>query len=256
MTLKPLAIGIATAGTLSLASLALAQSDSTPNRTPPAAPTGASGTGAAPGAAGGAAARRGGDELDGGDRTFLENAAQGSHAEIEASKMAEKKASDPEVKAFAQKMMEDHSKANQELAALAKKKGYTPPEEPSLMQKAELKALSLTDDGFDAMYANRIGVAAHEATLDMFKEAAENAKDPEIKEFAASKVPVLEEHLKMARALDERLEAKKDREKESDRPQRDRPQRPAAPGSGTSGTSGGMGGTGGTAGTAGSGSSR
>src|SRR5690606_19727474 len=94
------------------------------------------------------------DQLDGDDEDFLENAAQSGAAEIEGSKMAQEKAKNPDVKAFADKMIQDHTKVSEELAALAKSKGYTPPTEPSMLMKAKLKTLSLTDDGFDEMYVD------------------------------------------------------------------------------------------------------
>ena len=95
------------------------------------------------------------------------------------------------------------------LDAMAKQKGYTPPTEPSLMQRAELKTLSMTDDSFDKMYASRIGVAAHEDTLKMFQDAAANAKDPDIKAFAAKHVPALQKHLEMAKAMQQEVDGKK-----------------------------------------------
>lgn len=149
---------------------------------------------------------RQGTELARGDRTFLENAAQGGHAEVEGSKLAQQKASSADVKAFASRMVQDHTKVGAELTQLATAKGYTPPSEPSLMQKGELKTLATLDGTkFDKMYSSRIGVAAHESTLKMFKEASGNAKDPDIKAFAAKHVPDLEEHLKMARDLNKKV---------------------------------------------------
>ncbi|WP_244259099.1 DUF4142 domain-containing protein [Cupriavidus gilardii] len=140
------------------------------------------------------------------DRSFLENAAQGGLAEVEGSKLAEQKASSADVKSFAARMIKDHTKVNEELTKLASSKGYTPPTEPSVVQRTELKALSALDgERFDKMYSSRIGVAAHENTVKLFKEAAQNAKDPDIKAFAAKHVPDLEEHLKMARDLNKKV---------------------------------------------------
>ena len=145
-------------------------------------------------------------DLARGDRNFLENAAQGGHAEIEGSKLAQQKAASADVKSFASRMIEDHTKVGEELVKLASSKGYTPPTEPSMMQKGELKALSaLQGARFDKLYASRIGVAAHESTLKMFREASQNAKDPDIKAFAAKHVPDLEKHLQMARDLDKKV---------------------------------------------------
>jgi len=139
------------------------------------------------------------------DRSFLENAAQGSFAEVEASKLALEKSESEDVKEFARKMVEDHQKMASEVAALAKAKGATPPEGPSLMQKTEITALRALSGGpFDKMYVNRIGVAAHESTIEMFEEASQETRDPEVKAMIDEALPKLREHLKMAQALNEK----------------------------------------------------
>ncbi|MBY4897451.1 DUF4142 domain-containing protein [Cupriavidus sp. AU9028] len=145
-------------------------------------------------------------QLAGQDRSFMENAAQGGLAEVEGSRMAQEKSQNADVKAFAAQMIKDHTKVNDELKALAARKGYTPPTEPSIMQRTELKALSALDgERFDKMYASRIGVASHEDTVKMFKEAAQKAQDPDLKAFASKNVPALEMHLKMARDLNKKV---------------------------------------------------
>lgn len=145
------------------------------------------------------------EKLDGKDRDFLENAAQAGHLEVEGSKLALEKSRSAEVKAFAQKMIEDHGKAGQKLAELSKKKGYDAPTEPSLMQQAKLKTLGLRDDGFDKAYAEGIGVSAHEDAVKLFQEASNQAEDPEIKQFATETLPTLEQHLQMAKSLEQNV---------------------------------------------------
>ncbi|WP_233233289.1 DUF4142 domain-containing protein [Bordetella sp. LUAb4] len=142
------------------------------------------------------------------DKSFLEDAAQGGNTEIAGSKLALEKSKNADVKAFATQMIKDHTAVGEELAALARSKGYTPPTEPSLMQKGELKALDVTDDSFDSMYARRIGVAAHESTVELFEKAAKDAKDPEIKAFAQKTLPSLQSHLEMAKALQAKVTKK------------------------------------------------
>lgn len=140
------------------------------------------------------------------DSKFIEDAAQGGHAEIEASKLAQQKSQNPDVKAFADKMIDDHGKVGTELDALAASKGVTAPKEPSTMQKSEIKALSaLSGAKFDKMYASRIGVAAHESTVKKFREASKNAKDADVKAFADKQLPALEGHLQMARDLKKKV---------------------------------------------------
>jgi len=141
------------------------------------------------------------------DHDFLENAIQGSYAEIEGSQLALEKSEDAEVRDFAQMMIDDHQKMVQEASELARQKGVEAPDGPSLMQTTEITALkALTGGAFDAMYVNRIGVAAHESTIQMFEEAQQNVQDPDIRAMIDKTLPKLREHLQMAQALDQKQE--------------------------------------------------
>nr|WP_232468219.1 DUF4142 domain-containing protein [Bordetella genomosp. 13] len=144
-------------------------------------------------------------KLDGEDEDFLERAAQAGHTEIAGSKLAQQKARSADVKKFAEQMVADHTKVGEQLAALARSKGYTPPDEPSLIDKAKLKTLEMRDEGFDKAYADEIGVQAHQDTVDLFKKAAEQAKDADVKAFAAKTLPALEQHLTMAKELQQKV---------------------------------------------------
>lgn len=144
------------------------------------------------------------------DASFIKDAAKDGMAEVEAGKLAVQKASDPALKTFAQKMVDDHTQANAELKALAQSKGVELPDDPSMMQRARLKALSSADGvAFDKRYADSMGVKDHEKAVKMFQKTASNAKDPDVKAFAAKTLPTLEEHLKMARDLHTTTSAKK-----------------------------------------------
>ena len=115
------------------------------------------------------------------DESFMKDAAQAGAAEIEASKLAQTKSKSPDVKAFAESMITDHTKVADELRALAAKKNVKLPDGPSVKQKAELKMIDAGDnDKFDERYAKRFGVDAHKDTIKLFEDAAKNAKDPEI----------------------------------------------------------------------------
>jgi putative membrane protein len=136
------------------------------------------------------------------DRNFMEQAAQNGHAEVEAAKLAQSKSGNEKLKSFAAQMEKDHTKANEELAALASSKNIKLPTEPSAVQKSKAKAMSALEGArFDRQYADTMGVKAHEDTLKMFQKAASGAKDPDVKAFAAKTVPALEQHLKMSRDL-------------------------------------------------------
>lgn len=145
-------------------------------------------------------------ELDADDRSFLENAAQAGHLEVQGSKLALEKSGNAEVKKFAQKMIDDHGKAGQKLADLAKQKGFDAPTEPSLIQQAKLKTLGLRDEGFDEAYVDEIGVSAHEDAVELFEEASTDAKDTDVKQFASDTLPTLQQHLQMAQTLQQNVE--------------------------------------------------
>jgi putative membrane protein len=136
------------------------------------------------------------------DEAFMKQAAQSGAAEIEASKMAAAKAQNADVKAFAQKMVADHTKVDGELKQLAASKKVELPAEPSAKQKADLKLVSsASGSDFDARYAQSFGVKAHEETIKLFEEAARDSKDSEVKAWAQKTLPNLKHHLEMAKAL-------------------------------------------------------
>lgn len=136
------------------------------------------------------------------DRSFLEQAAQNGHAEMEASRLAAQKAGDPQVKRFAQTMVDEHTRMAAELDALARSKGVTLPTEPSLLQKGKLKLLSSADGpAFTRRYVESFGVEAHEETIALFQKGSREAKDPQVKAFAEKGLPSLQRHLQMARGL-------------------------------------------------------
>lgn len=136
------------------------------------------------------------------DEAFMRDAAQAGAAEIEASKLAQTKARSPDVKAFADAMIADHTKVAGELKALAAAKNVKLPDDPSVKHKAEIKLIDAGDnDKFDERYAKHFGVEAHKDTIKLFEEAAREAKDPDVKAWAAKTLPGLRHHLQMAEKL-------------------------------------------------------
>ena len=136
------------------------------------------------------------------DAAFMKDAAQAGNFEVQGSQLALTKASSAQVKTFAQQMIDDHTKAGQELATLAASKGVKLSNEPSIAEKAKLKLLG-THEGakFDAKYAESVGVSAHEDAVKLFTKAASEAKDADVKAFAAKTLPTLQHHLQMAQDL-------------------------------------------------------
>lgn len=132
----------------------------------------------------------------------MTKAAQAGIAEVEAGKIAVQKASDPQVKAFAQQMVDDHGKANEELTQLADYKGVKLPDGPSAADQKKLKKLQGTEGTrFDREYVHDMGVAPHKEAVSLFKKASASARDADVKAFAARTLPTLEHHLEMAQSL-------------------------------------------------------
>jgi putative membrane protein len=133
------------------------------------------------------------------DQKFITGAASGGMLEVELGKLAADKASSDDVKKFAQHMVTDHSKANDELKTLAQNKGVTLPAEMMPRHKKDLERLSkLEGAAFDKAYMSAM-VKDHEEDVNQFKEAARNAADADLKAFAEKTVPTLQDHLKMAK---------------------------------------------------------
>lgn len=135
--------------------------------------------------------------LTGDDVDFVKNAAKGGITEVELGRLAEQKATNPEVKNFASRMVRDHSKADQELTSLAASKGVDLPTGKGLMNDAtyvKLKALSGT--AFDKAYVKAM-VEDHKQDVADFEKKSESAQDPAVRNFAAKTLPTLKEHLSM-----------------------------------------------------------
>jgi len=141
------------------------------------------------------------NELASADEAFLKKAAEAGHAEVEAGKLSQQKASSSDVKGFAEHMVTDHTKVNDELKTLATNKGAEVPTGPSSAQQAELKALGEESEQFDKQYVDRMAVTAHEEAVNMFKDASEKSEDVDVETFAQNTLPSLESHLDMAKSL-------------------------------------------------------
>ncbi|MDD0981214.1 DUF4142 domain-containing protein [Pseudomonas shahriarae] len=131
---------------------------------------------------------------------FVSNAVESGITELEAGTLALEKSSSADVRTFAKHMVKDHTKANQELMALAEKLDIEVPDNTALADKAKKSILELRDESFDQAYANN-QVAAHEKTVALFKKEASTSDNAELKAFAIKTLPTLEAHLKMAKEL-------------------------------------------------------
>lgn len=140
-------------------------------------------------------------DTDGKAKSFLQNAYEDGLAEVKMGQLALGKTANEEVKKFAQMMVDDHSKANTEMKALADAKKVTVASEPTMVAQGKEKMINAKTGGdFDKAYAEAM-VEAHKKAIKAFEDAANEAKDADVKAFANSTVPKLKHHLAEAEAL-------------------------------------------------------
>jgi putative membrane protein len=141
----------------------------------------------------------------GDDRTFLAQAAAGGMAEVQFGKLASQKASDPEVKQFAQKMVEDHTKANQKLEAIAKGMNFAAPHALKPEDQEAYDRLSkLSGEAFDRAYVQHM-VKDHQKDVQLFRTYSTSASSPEVKAFASSTLPTLQKHYEEVQQLQQQV---------------------------------------------------
>lgn len=143
------------------------------------------------------------------DAEFAVEAADAGLLEVQLGTMALTKASSPEVKQFAQKMVDDHTSANNELKALAQQKNITLP--TTMGNEHQRKYDNFNDktgEDFDKEYIDQM-VKDHKEAIDEFEDQAEEGNDPELKSWASSKLTALRHHLTEAERIQEALKNKK-----------------------------------------------
>jgi len=133
-----------------------------------------------------------------GDVNFIYDAAKGGMAEVQLGQLAADKASSEDVKKFGQRMVSDHSKANDELKTLAQSKGITLPSDVDAKDKATHDRLAkMSGASFDRAYMQHM-LSDHRKDVNEFKKESTSGKDPDVKAWASKTLPTLEEHLKEA----------------------------------------------------------
>ena len=140
-----------------------------------------------------AGAAKAGSKLSAADKSFMMNAAKGGMMEVESGKMAAQNGQNADVKKFGNRMVTDHSKANNELMALAKEEGVSLPGAKSPGKWKSDK------DYMDMM------VKDHQADLAEFQKEAQSGTDPDVKAFAAKGAKMVSAHLKLAQETQGKL---------------------------------------------------
>jgi len=141
------------------------------------------------------------------DRDFMEDIAHANLAEIATGQMALEKSQNAEVKQFAQKMIDDHTKAEDELKQLADAKGVKLPSGPGMAKKT--KAMTtlkpLTGETFDKQYIKHAGVGDHENAHKLLQKVQSKAKDADLKAYAEKTIKAVDEHLSMAKSMEQNV---------------------------------------------------
>ncbi len=137
---------------------------------------------------------------------FLVNAANGGMMEVELGKMAQQNARSQQVKDFGNMMVTDHSKANEELKAIAQARNVKLPTLVEGKHRDHMNDLGKKSGAeFDKAYMDMM-VDDHQDDIDEFEKAANNLSDEGVKAFAAKTLPVLRTHLQAAKNTQQQLQ--------------------------------------------------
>ena len=135
------------------------------------------------------------------DAKFAIMAAQGGMAEVQLGQLAAQKASSADVKAFGQQMVDDHSRANDQLKSVAQGQGMTLPTSLNAKDQAlYTKLQGLSGANFDKTYVKAM-VKDHQEDVKEFQKEGDTGKDPQIKNFASQTLPVLQQHLSKIQSI-------------------------------------------------------
>lgn len=147
----------------------------------------------------------GGIAVEESDAEFATKAAVGGLAEVEFGKLALKKTSNAQIKDFANMMVVDHGKANEELIAIAKMKNITLPGVlDDEHQKKMSELISKTGKDFEKAYVEAM-VDGHEKTLKLMQDQAKDGKDSDLKAFASKTAPVVQTHLDLIKRIKDNM---------------------------------------------------
>ena len=130
---------------------------------------------------------------------FVTKAAEGGMFEVQSSQLALKKSPDKDVKDFAQKMIDDHTKADDKLKSLAK--GETVPTSLDHAHQQMLTKLQSESGSNFAEQFKQMQVSAHQQAVELFQNYADHGSDASLKQFASQTLPTLKDHLQMAQSI-------------------------------------------------------
>jgi putative membrane protein len=131
------------------------------------------------------------------DKAFVRQALQGGMAEVQLGQLAQQKSSNPDVKQFAQKMVDDHTKLGDAMKQVAQQLHVKTPDSLSGKDKSTMAKLNaLNGDAFDKAYIKDM-VKDHKQDEKDFKQEADNTSNPALKSVASQGGQMISEHLQM-----------------------------------------------------------
>jgi putative membrane protein len=137
------------------------------------------------------------------DTDFAVEAADAGMLEVQLGQLAVSNASSPQVKQFGQMMVDDHTKAGDELKALASELNYSLPASLSdKSMKVYNKLAEKSGADFDKEYVDQM-VEDHKDVIGKFKKEADNGKEAKLQQWASEKLPTLQHHLQLAESAKE-----------------------------------------------------
>jgi putative membrane protein len=135
------------------------------------------------------------------DKKFVKSALEGGNAEVKLGQLAAQKARSEDVKQFGQKMVDDHTKLNDQMKQIAQQQGMDVPDGIPAKDKAlQTKLSGLSGDDFDKAYIKAM-LKDHQKDLSEFKKEASSGNDTSIKDAASQGATVIGEHLQMVQQM-------------------------------------------------------
>ena len=140
-------------------------------------------------------------------RYFIIQASIGNLQEVAIGRLAAQQATSPEVKAFAQRMVADHSKAEAQLMELVRTRGFQIPREATDPPVEDMMLKNTLAKDFDKVYVHMM-VPDHRQTVQLFEKYALTGKDPDVNAYARQTLPTLKEHLASITTIDKSMAVK------------------------------------------------
>lgn len=135
------------------------------------------------------------------DQSFATKAAQGGMAEVQTGQLVQSEPGSQPAKQFAQTLVQDHTKANQELQQIAQQENMQLPTQPSEAQRMQMRKLQgLSGPALDHQFAQD-EITDHKKTITLFEQEAKSGTNSALRAYAEKTLPVLRKHLQMAETL-------------------------------------------------------